>query len=175
MQPKNPDVKSYVRGMTNSGPGFGPKMAWLAVRAEPAQVIDALGLRDLGPVAPRTGLDLAHFTGDRVVLAVSGEVDKWCLVAGKWLFSWSGIAALSMRLGAEVQYFATDRSLVMHRWARADGADVFVSDEEALVDENDVFRVAGEWSVDPRSLSVTSVRVAAVPENAVPEIAVPEN
>jgi hypothetical protein len=163
MQPTNRAVKRYVRGMANVGAaGFGPKMAWLAVRAEPEPVMEALGLRDLGVVDARTGLDLAHFTFDRVVLAV---VDKWCLVAGKWLFSWNGIAALSMRLGAEVQYFATDRSLVMHRWARADGADVFVSDEEALVDERDVFRVAGEWSVDPRSLPITTLRVAAVPEH----------
>ncbi|WP_433608406.1 hypothetical protein ACQP2P_35390 [Dactylosporangium sp. CA-139114] len=140
--------------------GFGPKMAWLAVAAEPADVMDALELRDLGEVEPRTGLDLAHFTDDRVVVAV---VDKWCLVAGKWLFGWNGIAALSMRLGAEVQYFATDRSLVMHRWARADGADVTVSDEDALIDEQDVFRTAAQWSVDPRSLPVASVHIAAVP------------
>ncbi|MER7004988.1 hypothetical protein ABT297_18345 [Dactylosporangium sp. NPDC000555] len=140
--------------------GFGPKMAWLAVRAEPDPVMEALGLRDLGDVEPRTGLDLAHFTDDRVVVAT---VDKWTLVAGKWLFRWNGIAALSMRTGAEAQYFATDRSLVMHRWARARGADVFVSDEEALVDENDVFRTAAEWSVDPRVLPVMSLRIAAVP------------
>ncbi|MFG2042785.1 hypothetical protein [Dactylosporangium sp. NPDC048998] len=140
--------------------GFGPKMAWLAVRAEPDLVMGALGLRDLGNVEPRTGLDLAHFTDDRVVVAT---VDKWTLVAGKWLFRWSGIAALSMRIGAEVQYFATDRSLVIHRWARAYGADVFVSDEEALVDENDVFRIAAEWSVDPRALPVVSLHIAAVP------------
>src|SRR5688500_3305574 len=108
--------------------GFGPKMAWLAVRAEPDQAIEALGLRDLGEVPARTGLDLAHFTDDRVAVVA---VDQWTLVAGKWLFRWNGIAALSMRLGAEVQYFATDRSLVLHRWARARGADVFVSDEEA--------------------------------------------
>jgi hypothetical protein len=137
--------------------GFGPKMAWLAVRAEPDQAIEALGLRDLGEVPARTGLDLAHFTDDRVAVVA---VDQWTLVAGKWLFRWNGIAALSMRLGAEVQYFATDRSLVLHRWARARGADVFVSDEEALVDERDVFRTAAEWSVDPRELPPGSVRVA---------------
>jgi hypothetical protein len=137
--------------------GFGPKMAWLAVRAEPDQAIEALGLRDLGDVPARTGLDLAHFTDDRVAVVA---VDPWTLVAGKWLFRWNGIAALSMRLGAEVQYFATDRSLVLHRWARARGADVFVSDEEALVDERDVFRTAAEWSVDPRELPPGPVRVA---------------
>ncbi|WP_432837196.1 hypothetical protein [Dactylosporangium sp. CA-092794] len=140
--------------------GFGPKMAWLAVRAEAEPVMAALGLRDLGVVDPRTGLDLAHFTDDRVVVAT---VEKWTLVAGKWLFRWSGIAALSMRLGAEVQYFATDRSLVVHRWARAYGADVFMSDEDALVDEQDVFRIAAEWSVDPRALPVASLHIAAVP------------
>jgi hypothetical protein len=140
--------------------GFGPKMAWLAVAAEWPQVMDAMELRDLGVVEPRTGLDLAHFTDDRVAVAV---VDKWTLVAGKWLFRWNGIAALSMRLGAEVQYFATDRSLVMHRWARAYGADVSMSDEDALIDENDVFRTAAEWSLDPRALPVVSLHIAAVP------------
>ncbi|MEV6927656.1 hypothetical protein AB0M46_24585 [Dactylosporangium sp. NPDC051485] len=140
--------------------GWGPKMAWLAVAAEPRLVMDALELRDLGSVEPRTGLDLAHFTGDRVVVVA---LEKWTLVAGKWLFGWKGIAALSMRLGAEVQYFATDRSLVMHRWARAHGPDVFVSDEEALVDERDVFRIAAEWSVDPRELPVVALHIAAVP------------
>jgi hypothetical protein len=158
MQPTNPGVKGYLRDMTTAG--FGPKMAWLAVRAEPQLVMDALGLKDLGVVDPRTGLDLAHFTDDRVVVVA---VEQWCLVAGKWLFRWSGIAALSMQLGAEVQYFATDRSLVMHRWARAYGADVFMSDEDALVDENDVFRVASQWSVDPRSLPVVSLHIAAAP------------
>ena len=140
--------------------GFGPKMAWLAVRAEPEAVMGALGLSDLGAVDPRTGLDLAHFTDDRVVVV---PVDKWTLVAGKWLFRWSGIAALSMGLGAQVQYFATDRSLVQHRWARAYGADVELSDEEALLDEQDVFRTAAEWSVDPRVLPVASLHIAAVP------------
>ena len=140
--------------------GFGPKMAWLAVRAEPEAVMDGLGLSDLGVVDPRTGLDLAHFTDDRVVVAV---VDKWTLVAGKWLFRWNGLAGLSMRLGAEAQYFATDRSLVMHRWGRAYGADVELSDEDALVDEQDVFRTAAEWSVDPRELPITSLHIAAVP------------
>jgi hypothetical protein len=158
MQPTKPGVKRYVSDMATVG--FGPKMAWLAVAAEMEPVMDALELRDLGVVEPRTGLDLAHFTDDRVVVAV---VDKWCLVAGKWLFGWNGIAALSMRLGAEVQYFSTDRSLVMHRWARAYGADVTVSDEDALIDENDVFRTAAEWSVDPRALPVTSLHIAAVP------------
>src|SRR5258705_8127174 len=134
MQPRDPGVKGYVRDMATVG--FGPKMAWLAVRAEPQLVMDALELKDLGVVEPGTGLDLAHFTADRVVVAV---VDQWCLVAGKWLFRWSGIAALSMRLGVEVQYFATDRSLVTHRWARAYGAEVFIADHAPLAGEQAVF------------------------------------
>src|SRR6266403_1854872 len=101
MQPTNPDVKSYVRWMATVG--FGPKMAWLAIRHhDPVAVLEALDLRDLGTVDARAGLDLAHFTGDRLVaLSVPG----WVLVAGRWLFSAGvSIAALSVELGTEVQF-----------------------------------------------------------------------
>jgi hypothetical protein len=49
--------------------GFGGKQAWLAVKSEsPADVIAALGLRDLGTVPWRDGIDLAHLTDDRVAV-----------------------------------------------------------------------------------------------------------
>lgn len=106
--------------------GFGGKQAWLAVRdADPTVVLTALGLRDLGPVPWRDGLDLAHFTDDRVVLTppLSGAGDAdWVLVAGRWLLR-PGTAVdlpeLSGRLGTEVQFFATHRVTELHRWQRA--------------------------------------------------------
>jgi hypothetical protein len=168
MQPKDPGVKRYVRRMAVVG--FGPKMAWLAVRHDdPAVVAKALDLRDLGEVEARAGLDLAHFTDDRVVMFA---VRPWVVVAGRWLFGLPSVAGLSAALGTEVQYFATHRGLLTHRWERAvegDLLDVFRhdedSDEDELVDENDVFRVAARWSVDPRALPITSLHIAAIPIN----------
>jgi len=66
--------------------GFGGKQAWLAVRdGDPAQILQALGLRDLGEVPWRDGIDLAHLTDDRVAVtpALPGARDThWVLVAG---------------------------------------------------------------------------------------------
>jgi hypothetical protein len=169
MQPTNQAVKRYVRKM--AAMGFGPKMAWLAVRGDdPVQVLKALGLRDsdfLGTVDARAALDLAHFTDDRVAaVAVPG----WVLVAGRWLFPFRGTADLSAALGTEVQSFATHRGLLVHRWERAVDGDLSDvarhegdDDEDELVDENDVFRQAAEWSIDPRVLPAAPWRVAIAP------------
>jgi hypothetical protein len=166
MQPVNPGVKRYGRQMGTVG--FGPKMAWLAVRHDdPAKVLSGLGLRDLGLTDARAGLDLAHFTDDRVV--VTPPIDGWVLVVGRWLFGLPSAAALSVTLGTEVQYFATHRGLLTHRWERAvegDLLDVFRSgddEDDDLVDERDVFRTAAQWSVDPRQLPVETLHTAAVP------------
>jgi hypothetical protein len=103
--------------------GFGGKQAWLAVRAlDAGAVIEALDLRDLGEVPWRQGLDLAHFTDDRVVVTppLTGARDeRWVLVAGRLLMQPPDLVTLSARLGTEVQYFATDRVTEMHRWQRA--------------------------------------------------------
>jgi len=106
--------------------GFGGKQAWLAVRnGQPDSVRAGLGLHDLGTVPWRTGIDLAHFTDDRVMLtpALPGAADAaWLLVVGRWLAlpgSNVDIIGLSESLGTEVQYFATDRSEQRHRWRRA--------------------------------------------------------
>jgi hypothetical protein len=106
--------------------GFGYKQAWLAIRdGEADAVTRTLGLRDLGPVSWRDGIDLAYLTDDRVVLTppLPGAGDSsWLLVAGRWLFG-SGAAVdvpgLSASLGAEVQFFATYRVAEAHRWQRA--------------------------------------------------------
>src|SRR5258705_3350620 len=170
MQPTNPTVKSYVRQMATMG--FGPKMAWLAVRQDDLvtvlEALEAHGLRDLGTVDARAGLDLAHFTDDRVV--VTPPIRGWVLVAGRRLFSFHPVATLSAALGTEVQYFATHRALLMHRWERAVDGDLldvyrYEDDDDELIDENDVLLVAAGWSVDPRSLPVMQFHIAAVPVN----------
>ena len=110
--------------------GFGGKQAWLAVRADgpevdAASVMAALGLRDLGPVPWRDGMDLAHLTDDRVVVTppLPGARDTpWVLVTGRWLMrpgTTVDVVALSAGLGTEVQFFATHRVTELHRWQRA--------------------------------------------------------
>ena len=108
--------------------GFGYKQAWLAVRdGDPAAVIAALGLRDLGTVSWRVGGDLAYLTQDRLVLTPllpGARGGRWLLVAGRWLLLNAGkvdIAALSATLDTEVQFFATYRVIELHRWERAIG------------------------------------------------------
>lgn len=109
--------------------GFGPKQAWLAVRdGEAAAVVAALALRDLGEAGWRAAVDMAYLTVDRLLLTPplpGAGGTRWLLVAGRWLLDEStvDIAALSGRLGREVQSFATYRVHELHRWARArDGA-----------------------------------------------------
>lgn len=109
--------------------GFGSKQAWLAIRdGEPARVMEALGLRDLGPVPWRQGVDLAYLTDDRLVLtpplpgAGTAAGARWLLVAGRWLLRAGArvdVVELSAVLGTEVQLFATYRVGESHRWERA--------------------------------------------------------
>jgi len=112
--------------------GFGPKQAWLAIRdGRPEAVVAALGLRDLGPVPWRNGIDLAYLTDDRLVLTppLPGAGDAtWLLVTGRWLLRADAkvdVAMLSATLATEVQLFVTYRVSEIHRWERAvDGAPV---------------------------------------------------
>lgn len=106
--------------------GFGHKQAWLAVRdGDPFAVATVLGLRDLGPVSWRSGIDLAYLTDDRLVLTppLPGARDApWLLVSGRWLLrtcSTEDVVELSEQVGTEVQFFATYRVSELHRWARA--------------------------------------------------------
>jgi hypothetical protein len=103
--------------------GFGPKQAWLAIRDGDVELVTAvLGLRDLGPVSWRSGIDLAYLTDDRVVFTppLPGvDATSWRLVVGRWLIQGPSTVDLSDILGAEVQYFATDRVIESHRWQRA--------------------------------------------------------
>jgi hypothetical protein len=104
--------------------GFGYKQAWLAIRTtDAAPVLAELGLRDLGEVSWRTGVDLAYLTPGR--LAVTPPLPGaggagWTLVAGTWLFTEPvDLALLSRTLGTEVQRFATHRVVEAHEWSRA--------------------------------------------------------
>jgi len=145
-------------------------MAWLAVRdRDPAA---ALGLTDLGEVDWRSGVDLAYFTDDRLI--VTPPVDGWTLVLGMALLKdRPDVTGLSATLSTEVQFFSSHRGLQVYRWQRALHGDLlrsFVSadgeiDElgEAselersfgqLVDDGDVHRVAAQWSVDPGTVNV---------------------
>ena len=106
--------------------GFGGKQAWLAVRdGDPEQVLAALGLRDLGEVSWRAGIDLAHLSDDRVAVtpALPGARDtSWVLAAGRYLLrpdTVVDVVELSARLHTEVQFFATHRVTETHRWQRA--------------------------------------------------------
>jgi hypothetical protein len=111
---------------TDAMVGFGGKQAWLAIRdAEPAAVLDALGLRDLGQVSWREGIDLAHLTDDRVAVTplLPGARDtRWSLAVGRRLLrpgTHVDVIDLSARLHTEVQFFATHRVTELHRWQRA--------------------------------------------------------
>ncbi|GAB1641581.1 hypothetical protein [Krasilnikovia sp. MM14-A1259] len=105
--------------------GFGTKQAWLAVRdTDPHAVLTALGLRDLGAVPWREGIDLAYLTDDRVALTppLPGAGGSWVLAAGRWLLRPATVVdlpGLSAQLGTEVQFFATHRVTELHRWQRA--------------------------------------------------------
>ncbi|BCJ55822.1 hypothetical protein Asp14428_72970 [Actinoplanes sp. NBRC 14428] len=107
--------------------GFGGKQAWLAVRdGDPAGVLAALGLRDLGEVRWRDGIDLAHLTDDRVAVTppLPGAGGRtWVLAAGRHLLrpdTVLDLPTLSKQLHTEVQFFATHRVTETHRWQRAD-------------------------------------------------------
>jgi hypothetical protein len=106
--------------------GFGPKQAWLAVRdGDETAVTAALGLRDLGTVSWRNGIDLAYLTDDRLVLTppLPGAAGaRWLLATGRRLLHAAdsvNVAELSAALGTEVQFFATYRVSELHRWQRA--------------------------------------------------------
>ena len=115
--------------------GFGGKQAWLAVRVDAGRtgsaesVLAALGLRDLGEVPWRDGIDLAHLTDDRVAVTppLPGARDtSWVLATGRWLLRPDisvDVVALSATLGTEVQFFATHRVTELHRWQRAAGGE----------------------------------------------------
>jgi hypothetical protein len=139
--------------------GFGPKQAWLAVQGGDASaIVAALGLRDLGEVDWRTGLDMAYLTDDRLVLTPplpGAGGTNWVLVAGRWLLVESAVdaAALSAKLGREVQAFATYRTHEVHRWERALGG-VLVRAFGFRGDTGEVTRWTGEPDAAERGIGL---------------------
>ncbi|HET9517740.1 MAG TPA: hypothetical protein VFO77_08455 [Actinoplanes sp.] len=88
-------------------------------------MLAALQLRDLGEVPWRAGIDLAHFTDDRVVVTPplpGAGGTPWVLAVGRWLLrpdTTVDVIGLSAGLRTEVQFFATHRVTELHRWQRA--------------------------------------------------------
>jgi hypothetical protein len=107
--------------------------------------------------------------------------NAWLLVTGQWLWNTSlSVTELSGELGTEVHRYTSHRGLERHEWERAahgslvrgfaydgrsgevlrwigdpDPAEVGLGlreDEDVLVGESDVMRLAGLWSVDPSGL-----------------------
>jgi len=135
--------------------GFGYKQTWLAVRdGEPAAVRAALGLRDLGTVTWRAGIDLAYLTDDRVVL--TPPLSCWLLVTGLWLVRAAGrfpVAKLSAELGTEVQRYLSHRVVEQHEWDRAvDGR--LVRSFAYLGETGELVRWIGDPDVAERDLGL---------------------
>src|SRR5258705_4742618 len=110
------DDASDDAGPAENMVGFGNKQAWLAVRdADPTSLTSAMGLRDLGEVSWRSGVDLAYLTDDRLALTppLPGATGStWVLVTGRWLLtprSTVDALELSAALDTEVQSFASYR------------------------------------------------------------------
>jgi hypothetical protein len=120
----------------------------------------------------RSGLDLAYFTDDRLI--VTPPLGEWILVLGMALLKdRPDVTGLSATLSTEVQFFSSHRGLQVYRWQRARAGDLLrsftatdgeidelgeASDLERsfgqLVDDGDVHRVAAQWSVDPGTVNV---------------------
>ncbi|MDT5027037.1 MAG: hypothetical protein QOE61_3463, partial [Micromonosporaceae bacterium] len=112
----NGDGKKRDSNQRDTMVGFGYKQAWLAVRdADPDQLTKTMGLRDLGEVSWRSGVDLAYLTDDRLTLTpalLGAGGSAWVLITGRWLLiaaSTVDILELSATLDTEVQSFASYR------------------------------------------------------------------
>jgi hypothetical protein len=148
--------------------GFGNKQAWLAVRdTDPKEITASLGLRDLGEVSWRSGVDLAYLTDDRLALTppLPGAGDStWVLVTGRWLLmarSTVDIVELSATLDTEVQSFATYRVSEAHRWSRA-VKGILVRSFAYIGEIGEVT----EWQGDPDDIELALGLPTAVAEDA---------
>ena len=150
---------------------FGPKTGWIAVRGASAEAVtEVLGLREARPMSWDEGVEAGYQNGVFVCPPVSG----WVLAMGAdMLHGQADIAGISRRLGTQVQIFRTHRVSEHHEWALADGGTVLrslstddsghqqsgeptalerslsVARADAMISEDDVFAVAGGWSLDP--------------------------
>ena len=145
--------------------GFGYKQAWLAVRDGTSSAVAAvLGLRELGPVPWRAGIDMTYFADDRVAMTplLAGAADsRWLLATGQWLlrrFEELDVAELSTVLGTEVQAFATHRVVEAHYWQRAvDGS--LVRAFGYVGERDEVTRAHGEPDETERRLNLDAETV----------------
>jgi hypothetical protein len=155
---------------------FGPKTGWLAARGVPTHVLaDALGLRDRAFVGLTEGTRRALDEG----VFVLPPIDGWTLAVGvDLLHTAPPLAELSSRLGTTVQFFRTHRVVETHEWALAEhgslrrafhysgerderresGAatdaerELELDRRDADPNEDDLFALAGRWSLDPTRL-----------------------
>ncbi|HEY2790824.1 MAG TPA: hypothetical protein VGJ28_00620, partial [Micromonosporaceae bacterium] len=144
-----------------------------------AEVADGLALGGRRPMSYADGTDAAYDSG----VFVAPPIGEWTLAHGTELsddieplgsdfLPW--LAKLSRHLG-EVQYFGTHRVSEWHQWARADSGTVLrafgYADGEVMLsvgeptaaeididpDEEDVLRIAGQWSVNPGEIDDEAV------------------
>jgi hypothetical protein len=155
---------------------FGPKTGWIAVRGKPAAaVVAALGLRNVRPASWDDGIETAYQEG----VFVGPQVDGWVLAVGAGILTGRvDPAELSRRLGAQVQVFRTHRITESHEWFLARGGELIrgvhhvgetgefqqsgnptdaerslpLDGPDVIISEDDVFAVAGSWSLDPTTL-----------------------
>ncbi|WP_338748017.1 hypothetical protein [Janibacter alittae] len=131
---------------------FGHEQAWLAVRGQPQTVVvEALGLTGGRVVEVDEAVREALGSATAVLPPIPGAGSRWTLVVGEDVArpSAARITTLSAMLGTGVQLFhraedGSRRCLLVERgavWREVEAA------------EDDLPGVAGEWSIDPTSLS----------------------
>ncbi|GAA2853058.1 hypothetical protein Acy02nite_51000 [Actinoplanes cyaneus] len=166
---------------TSAGASFGIKKTWLAIRGSTVeQVAAAIGVTGGREAGWDEGVEAA--AGDRVF--VSPPAGGWIFVVNAGCrFDGSSVASLSGLLGTEVQYFGNHRVSDYAEWALAVDerllrhvycSETSESCEETgtptpveielgfsatepggkWADQDDVMRVAADWSIDPNALSV---------------------
>lgn len=170
--PRDPDIVTQ---------GFGYKDQWLAVRSDStAEVAAALGLREPRWLLWDNGKEEAAKGGDHVMLTPA--IDGWVIVTGEATHPGNEplLAYLSGRFG-EAQAFATHRVSEYHHWSRwrnsvrtrsfaivmgdveeQEGEPTGIEKELLLpvyennayidVSEQELMRVAADWSVAPCNL-----------------------
>jgi hypothetical protein len=156
---------------------FGPKIGWIAVRGSSADAVArVLGLRDIRTASWDDGIETAYREG----VFVGPPVEGWVFAAGVDILHLEvDPAALSRQLGSQVQLFRTYRGVGYCEWSRAENGIVTrearsgdeageahqsgepteaeralgLDDPEAGgYGEDDVFAIAGAWSLDPTTL-----------------------
>jgi hypothetical protein len=154
-----------------TGASFAYKIAWLAVRTEHSDdVVEALGLTDRRKLGWTAGVAGAHERGVFVTPATSG----WTLAVGVgWFEQEPDIAALSERLGAEVQVFMTHRVFEAHVWALARDGEIVR--RLSFVGESGAFAEDGEPTEVERDLGLAGLDEdtagEAISEDTVLEVA----